>query len=254
MISCDVRVSRFPVGSSASSTAGELISARAMADALLLTTRKLRWSVAFAIREPQLPQRHAGSRDPLVGGDRRVQIVEQRQCHILERARAGQEIEVLKYESQALAAQVASSGSGSVATSRSSADMCQWSVCPGAPRIAMSVDLPEPEAPMIADQFAALNLQIHVPQREDVDVPDAIGSDSPATSMTSSDMFLRLSDYRRGARSAVCPGEWPVPGVSPARSSETTTRSSGPSLPRAISAYSPSSRPICTGTAAGTSP
>ena len=59
MMSCEVRVSRLPVGSSARSTLGLLIKRARDRDALLLAAGELAGRIALAIAEAEKSQRRA---------------------------------------------------------------------------------------------------------------------------------------------------------------------------------------------------
>ena len=59
MISCEVRVSRLPVGSSASSRLGALIKRASDGDALLLAAGELAGRIALALARPSRRKRRA---------------------------------------------------------------------------------------------------------------------------------------------------------------------------------------------------
>ena len=86
-------------------------------DPLLLAAGELARRVALTVAQAEQPERRAcalGARSRVC---RRRGRVEQRQCDVLERAGARQQIEALEHEAEPLAAQRARSGSASAATS-----------------------------------------------------------------------------------------------------------------------------------------
>src|SRR5262245_9423444 len=93
-ISMLVRVSRLPVGSSASSSSGRLINARAR-HALLLAARELARRVLLAALEPHGAQRRARAL-ALLG--RRDAAIHERQLDVLECAGARHQVEALEHE------------------------------------------------------------------------------------------------------------------------------------------------------------
>ena len=103
MISCDVFVSRLPVGSSARSTLGSIDQRSRDSHPLLLPARKLAWEVALSItqtNEPECRTRSLKSR-PRPSGPR--SRIDQWQANIFYSAGAGKQIERLKYETDTLA-------------------------------------------------------------------------------------------------------------------------------------------------------
>ena len=106
MISCEVRVSRLPVGSSASSTAGWLMSARASATRCCCPPESWLGVLCSAVRQADAGQHLAAAVVSFLRGQRRGRAVKQRQHDILQRAGAGQQIEVLEHEADAPAADV----------------------------------------------------------------------------------------------------------------------------------------------------
>ena len=97
MISMLVRLSRLPVGSSASSSSGSLTSARAMATRCCWPPES--WFGVWCARAPRPTA--SSSACALRAAPRRrhgVRRVEQRQLDVLERGRARQQVEVLEHE------------------------------------------------------------------------------------------------------------------------------------------------------------
>ena len=105
MMSCDVRVSRLPVGSSASSTT-RIVDQRARdRDALLLAARQLPGRIALAIAETEQTRARPRARSKRAAlADAARRRIEQRQRDVLDRAGARQQVEALKDEAQPLAA------------------------------------------------------------------------------------------------------------------------------------------------------
>src|SRR6516165_7748995 len=99
MISSVVRLSRAPVGSSASRMCGSLISARDC-HTLLLTAGQLRGLMALACRKSHARKAFAGLLAAV--GLTMAMRIKQRQCDIVERGGACKKIEGLEYEADLL--------------------------------------------------------------------------------------------------------------------------------------------------------
>ncbi len=104
MISSEVRESRLPVGSSASSTVGRGHKRARNRHALLLTAGQLARMVIDARAETHALQRTL--RGARVSRCRPERSYEQWQLHVLERARAREQIETLEHETELLIARV----------------------------------------------------------------------------------------------------------------------------------------------------
>ncbi len=104
MISCDVRVSRLPVGSSASSRLGELIRARAMATRCCWPPES--WAGVLRSRSPRpsSSQRSARPFDARLAAHRSRRRVIEGKADIIDRAGPREEIEALEDEAEARAA------------------------------------------------------------------------------------------------------------------------------------------------------
>ena len=112
MISCEVRVSRLPVGSSASSRPGVVDQGARDRHPLLLAAGELAGRVALAVAQAEQLERRPRPLDARAGACRPGGGVEQRQRDVLERAGAGEQIEALEHEAQAFAAQPRALGLG----------------------------------------------------------------------------------------------------------------------------------------------
>ena len=163
MTSTLVLVSRLPVGSSASMSFGSLTIARAMATRCCWPPESCegRWS-----RRP--PEADALERDarPLAPLAPREPRVDERQLDVLEGARAGEQVEALEDEADGPVAHLrelaAAEARDLVAVERRSLPLVGRS---RQPRMFMSVDLPEPDAPMMATNSPRSDREAHAVER-----------------------------------------------------------------------------------------
>ena len=118
-------------------------------DALLLTARQLARMVIEPIAEPDAPQRVGGQRLRVLPPARAV--VQQRQLDVVERRGAREQVEALEDEAELLVSEVGEliARSGRRRACRRASTQPAVGVS-RQPRMFMSVDLPEPDAPMIA--------------------------------------------------------------------------------------------------------
>ena len=156
-ISSPVALSRLPVGSSASSRRGSVTSARAMATRWASPPESSdgRWSARGG--EPDALEAAAGALAPLARGHL---AVEQRRLDVLEHGELRDQVEGLEDEADAAVAQarellVVEAGD----RLRRRAGTRRRSGGRGSPGSLSSVDLPEPDGPMIATQLARGDLE-----------------------------------------------------------------------------------------------
>src|ERR1019366_9296376 len=188
MISCELRVSRLPVDSSASSRPGELISARAIATRCCWPPES--WPGVLRSRSPR-PNSLSAPRARWPGGG-----VEQRQRNVLERAGAGQKIEALEHEAQAFAAQPRALGLAQAG------DVGALKIIMPAARPVETAEhrhkrrLARPGRAHDGDEFAGVDREAHILQRMHVDVADMV---CPLDVLEPDDRF----------RHGQCVGRWP---------------------------------------------
>ena len=104
MMSSDVRVSRLPVGSSASSSDGLFTSARAIATRCCWPPES--WFGLAVLRGVPAPPMLSAARLRRARSVSRHPGVDQRQLHVLERGRAPQQVEALEHEADLAVADV----------------------------------------------------------------------------------------------------------------------------------------------------
>src|ERR1019366_2348526 len=196
MISCELRVSRLPVGSSASSRPGELIRARAIATRCCWPPES--WPGVLRSRSLKARSLSARARplDARAGAGWPGGRVEQRQRHVLECAGAGQKIEALEHEAQAFAAQPRPFRPAKAG------DLRTLKIITSAAR---PVETPEPRHERRlarsgrahdGDEFAGVDREAHILQRMHVDVADMV---CPLDVLKPDDRF----------RHGQCVGRWP---------------------------------------------
>ena len=137
-----------PVGSSARTSAGRVDDRARDRDALLLAARELVGHVRGAVGEPDRVERLGRQLPALLRLDSRV---EERQLDVRLRGRAGNEVEGLEDEADLAAADLATARPRR-AFARRSPSRKYWPRVGTSrqPMMCISVDFPEPDAPMIA--------------------------------------------------------------------------------------------------------
>ena len=193
MISCEVRVSRLPVGSSARSRLGALIKARAMATRCCWPPES--WPGVLCSRSPRPRSCSAARARSNAHGavaSARGGVIE-RQADILDGAGAGQKVEALEDEAEPLAADA---GEVRLAQPRD-IDALEEIVAAGRPVEAAENGhqrrFARARRAHDGDELAALDRQADAAQRFDLDVAD----DEGAGDILDLDDRLRGSDASR---------------------------------------------------------
>src|ERR1019366_1030396 len=244
MISCELRVSRLPVGSSASSRIGLLIKARAMATRCCWPPDNRR--VALPVGQTQQFQRGPCPFGALGAAGCARRRIEQGQRDVLDRAGSGEKVETLKDKAQPFAADARQF------RLRQPRDVDPFEIILSAGRPIEASEqrhqrgLPRAGRSHDGNKFAGLDHQVDAAQRMHIDVADVIG---PRHVRDSDDWFDHAWADACGSTENQKRGTTALLAV--ASCSAVMTRSPGFRSPLTISVKLSSSSPVTTAMATG---